>query len=107
MLEKFSQIDVTIGDEAFKLYSFKDVYSEFSQHLDHGDGYEEPPLYGILWPSAEGLSWLLWEKYLQRKAAVVDSPIGSGHVILFGIRPQYRAQSYLTFKMLFNSMLYF
>ncbi len=51
--------------------------------------------------------WLLGEKYLQKKAAVVDSPLGSGHVILFGIRPQYRAQSYLTMKMLFNSMLYF
>ena len=51
--------------------------------------------------------WLLGEKYLHRKAAVVDAPVGSGHVILFGMRPQYRAQSYLTFKMFFNSLLYF
>jgi hypothetical protein len=32
--------------------------------------------------------------------------MGSGHVILFGMRPQYRAQSYLTFKMFFNALLY-
>jgi hypothetical protein len=51
--------------------------------------------------------WLLGEKHLARRAAIVDSPMGSGHVILFGIRPQYRAQSYQAFKLFFNSLLYF
>ena len=51
--------------------------------------------------------WLLGEKYLHRKAAVVDVPSGSGHIVLFAMRPQYRAQSYLTFKMFFNSLTYF
>jgi hypothetical protein len=27
-------------------------------------------------------------------------------VVLFGMRPQYRAQSYLTFKMFFNALVY-
>ncbi|HEY2013121.1 MAG TPA: M14 metallopeptidase family protein [Bryobacteraceae bacterium] len=50
--------------------------------------------------------WLVGEKVIAGKAAVIDAPMGSGHVILFGMRPQYRAQSYLTFKMLFNSFVY-
>jgi hypothetical protein len=50
--------------------------------------------------------WLLGEKLLHGKAAVVDVPVGSGHIVLFGMRPQYRAQSYLTFKMFFNSLVY-
>ena len=49
--------------------------------------------------------WLVGEKTIAGKAALIDAPIGSGRAILFGMRPQYRAQSYLTFKMLFNAFL--
>jgi hypothetical protein len=49
--------------------------------------------------------WLLGAKYLESRAALVDAPIGSGHVVLFGMRPQYRAQSYQAFKMFFNSLV--
>ena len=48
--------------------------------------------------------WLLGEKLLHRRAAVVDVPVGSGHLVLFGMRPQYRGQSYLTAKMFFNAL---
>jgi hypothetical protein len=51
--------------------------------------------------------WLLGEKHLQKRAALVDLAAGSGHVILFGMRPQYRAQSYQAFKLFFNSLVYF
>jgi hypothetical protein len=51
--------------------------------------------------------WLLGEKYLINRPALLDVPVGSGHIILFGMRPQYRAQSYQAFKLFFNSLVYF
>jgi len=58
------------------------------------------PEHGVL---ASG--WLVGEKVIAGRASVIDAPIGSGHAVLFGMRPQYRAQSYLTFKMFFNALV--
>ncbi|MFB3825283.1 MAG: M14 metallopeptidase family protein [Bryobacteraceae bacterium] len=49
--------------------------------------------------------WLLGERRIAGRAALVDARLGSGHVVLFGMMPQYRAQSYQAFKMFFNSLL--
>jgi hypothetical protein len=51
--------------------------------------------------------WLLGEKHLAKRASLVDVSVGSGHIVLFGMRPQYRAQSYQTLKLFFNALLYF
>ena len=40
------------------------------------------------------------------KAAVVDAPVGRGHVVLFGIRPMWRWQSQGTFALLLNAMVH-
>ncbi len=60
------------------------------------------------YPSKDVLAsgWLLGEKYVTGKAALLDVPMGKGHVIMFGMRPQYRSQSYQNFKLFFNAMAY-
>jgi hypothetical protein len=49
--------------------------------------------------------WLLGETRIAARTALIDARSGSGHMILFGMRPQYRGQSYLTFKLLFNALV--
>jgi hypothetical protein len=50
--------------------------------------------------------WLVGEKVIAGKAALIDAPIGEGRAVLFGMRPQYRAQSYQSFKLFFNALVY-
>jgi hypothetical protein len=49
--------------------------------------------------------WLLGPKYIEGKSALVDANMGKGHVVLIGFRTQHRAQTWGTFKFLFNSIL--
>ncbi len=48
--------------------------------------------------------WLEGEKLVADRAAVVDVPLGRGHVVLLGFGVQERAQPHATFKLLFNTL---
>jgi len=49
--------------------------------------------------------WLLGEKYIAKKAAVVSAGHGQGAVILIGFRAQHRVQTHGTFKLVFNALI--
>jgi hypothetical protein len=38
------------------------------------------------------------------RAAVVNVDMSPGRIVLFGLRPQHRAQTHATFPMLFNAL---
>ncbi len=48
--------------------------------------------------------WVLHPDRIAGKAAILEVQQGTGRVVLFGIRPQYRGQSIATYPLLFNSL---
>jgi hypothetical protein len=48
--------------------------------------------------------WLKGEELMSGRAAVVSVETNPGRIVLFGLRPQHRAQTHATFPMLFNAL---
>ena len=69
---------------------------------------DQPGVRAVLKYPASGVlasGWLLGESHVANLSPLLVVQRGAGHVVLFGMRPQYRGQSYLTFKLFFNSLL--
>ena len=49
--------------------------------------------------------WLNGGARLNGKAAMVDASVGQGHVVLYGFRPQYRAQTNATWPLVWRAIL--
>jgi hypothetical protein len=45
------------------------------------------------------------DRHVQGKAAALDVQLDGGHIMLLGFRPEWRGQSFGTFKVLFNAAL--
>ena len=50
--------------------------------------------------------WIQGSNFLKGNSVIAQQNVGKGHLILFGFRPQYRAISEVTYKFLFNALLY-
>jgi len=50
--------------------------------------------------------WIQGGELLKGTSAIAEEPVGKGRLVLFGFRPQYRAQSEVTYKFFFNALLY-
>ncbi len=48
--------------------------------------------------------WMLGEKFVNGKGALLETTYGSGRIVLFGFRPQHRGQSWATFPLVFNAL---
>jgi hypothetical protein len=48
--------------------------------------------------------WLKGEDLMAGRAAVVSIDMNPGRIVLFGLRPQHRAQTHATFPLLFNAL---
>ena len=49
--------------------------------------------------------WLIGEKHLARRAALIDARVKLGRVVLYGFAPQMRALTDATFKLFFNALV--
>lgn len=81
--------------------------AEAAVWCEHSPAWETAETAVVRYPESGLLAsgWLLGEKHLAHRAAVVEARLGEGRVVLFGMLPQYRAQSYQAIKMLFNALL--
>jgi hypothetical protein len=75
--------------------------------FENSPAFEAPPGFSVARYATDApllSGWLLGGKRLRGKSALVDAPLGKGRVVLFGFRPQYRAQSWSTYLPMANAL---
>ncbi len=78
------------------------IWFEVSPAFEPGPGAIAVATYAEDDPLRSG--WLLGGARLKGKAALVQASLGKGQVVLFGFRPQYRAQSWATYIPMLNAL---
>ena len=61
----------------------------------------------VVWydsPAPLRSGWAWGQQYLDQAVAIVEAPVGKGHVVLFGPEVLWRAQPHGTFKLFFNGI---
>jgi hypothetical protein len=78
--------------------------------FDEGSAYDVPATAGITTIARYAAKDVLVSGLLQGESviagrpAIVSVPVGTGRVVLFGVRVQHRAQSMATYRLLFNAI---
>jgi hypothetical protein len=82
------------------------VFVESSPAFETAEGFKGEVLARYQATGSPLLSgYLLGERFLNNRAAALDIPHGDGHIVLLGFRPQWRGQSFGTFRVVFNAVL--
>ncbi|MFN7916121.1 MAG: M14 family metallopeptidase [Vicinamibacterales bacterium] len=109
-LDPAQPISFGMPRELAGMFVFSSVFGSASA-AGRGAPYTEPSLAAGMktvarYADADVLlsGWLEGEDFIAGRAAIVEAPIGQGRVVLFGFPVQHRAQSYATFRLLFNAL---
>ena len=94
---------------AHGMQRYADVFFDNSPVFRLGADASQRGLKRVAWfdsaaPLRSGWAW--GQHYLQDAAAIVEAPVGSGTLVLYGPEVLFRAQPHGTFKLLFNGIFY-